>query len=36
MADAGTSLDSGHEEQESQYGKLRKTGVGLERLNEKP
>lgn len=36
MADAGTSLDSGHEEQKSQYGKLRETGVGLERLNGQP
>lgn len=32
MADAGTSLGVGHEEQKSQHGKLREAGMGLERV----
>lgn len=32
MADAGTSLDGGHERQESQHGQLPETSVGLERV----
>ena len=33
MADAGTSLDHGHERHESQHGQLSETGVGLERVD---
>ena len=33
MADAGSSLDAGHEKQKSQHGELRATGVGLGQLD---
>ena len=36
MADAGTSLGAGHEEQKSQHGKLREASVGLERVEPHP
>lgn len=34
MADAGTSLDAGHEEQEGQHGELCEAGVGMGRVKE--
>jgi hypothetical protein len=33
LADAGTSVDAGHQEQESQHGELRQASVGLERVD---
>ena len=33
MADAGTSVGAGHEEQKSEHGKLREAGVGLELIH---
>ena len=36
MADAGSSLDAGHEKQKSQHGELRATGVGLGQLELPP
>ena len=33
LADAGTSVDNGHEVQESQHGQLSETSVGLERVD---
>lgn len=33
MADAGSSVDAGHEKQKSQHGELRATGVGMGQLD---
>lgn len=35
MADAGSSVDAGHEEQKSEHGELREAGLGLERLDDR-
>lgn len=35
LADAGTSVDAGHEEQEGQHGELFEASMGLERVTDK-